>query len=359
MRGKTENQIEMLSSLTPDQLVPQDHPIRKIKPIVDSALDELSPSFNQMYAVIGRPSIPPENLLKASLLIALYSMRSERQFCERLRYDLLFKWFMDLNIMDEGFNPSVFSKNKDRLLEHQIAREFLVKVIEEARRRHLLSQDHFTVDGTLLEAWASLKSFHPKDEGKPPTGGEKNPSVDFRGQQRTNDTHESTTDAQAMLARKGSGKEAKLCFAGHVLMENRNGLVVDTTLTQARGTAEREAALAMLTNSTGSHRITLGADKNYDTSDFVKVCRTWNVTPHVACRQSTIIDGRTTRHAGYQISQRIRKRVEEIFGWIKTVGGGRKLRYKGIDRNQFWMELTVAAYNLVRMARLAFTEAPL
>jgi transposase len=359
MRGKKETQIIMLSSLTPDQLVPQDHPIRKIKPIVDRALGELSPNFNQMYAVTGRPSIPPENLLKASLLIALYSMRSERQFCERLRYDLLFKWFLDLNIMDEGFNPSVFSKNKDRLLEHQVAREFLVKVIEEARRRHLLSEDHFTVDGTLLEAWASLKSFHPKDEGKPPTGGEKNPGVDFRGQQRTNDTHESTTDAETRLARKGNGKEAKLCFTGHVLMENRNGLVVDMTLTQATGTAEREAALAMLTNVPGSHRITLGADKNYDTRDFVKVCRNWNVTPHVACRQSTIIDGRTTRHAGYQQSQRIRKRVEEIFGWIKTVGGGRKLRYKGIDRNQFWMELTVAAYDLVRMAKLAFTEAPL
>lgn len=359
MRGKRENQIVMLSSLTPDQLVPGDHPIRKIKPIVDRALDELSPIFNKMYADIGRPSIPPEHLLKASLLIALYSIRSERQFCERLRYDLLFKWFLDLNIMDESFNYSVFSKNKDRLLEHQVAREFLVKVIEEARRRHLLSQDHFTVDGTLLEAWASLKSFHPKDEGKPPTGGEKNPSVDFHGQQRTNDTHESTTDAETRLARKGSGKEAKLCFAGHVLMENRNGLVVDMTLTQATGTAEREAALAMLTHVPGDHRITLGADKNYDTADFVKVCRTWNVTPHVACRQSTIIDGRTKRHPGYQQSQRIRKRVEEIFGWIKTVGGGRKLRYKGIDRNQFWMELTVAAYDLVRMVKLAFTEVPL
>lgn len=356
MRGKLENQIVMLSSLTPEQLVPQDHPIRKIKPMVDSALGELSPIFNQMYAETGRPSIPPEHLLKACLLIALYSIRSERQFCERLRYDLLFKWFLDLNIMDEPFNFSVFSKNKARLLEHQVAREFLGKVIEQARRRHLLSEDHFTVDGTLLEAWASLKSFHPKDEGKPPTGNEKNPDVDFRGQQRTNDTHESTTDAETRLAKKGPGKEAKLCFAGHVLMENRNGLVVDMTLTQATGTAEREAALAMISNVPGSQRITLGADKNYDTRDFVKDCRDWNVTPHVACRQSTIIDGRTTRHEGYRISQRIRKRVEEIFGWIKTVGEGRKLRYKGIARNQLWMELTVAAYNLVRMAKLVLTQ---
>ena len=262
MRGKKESQIVMLSSLTPDQLVPQDHPVRLIKPIVERALNELSPIFNQMYATTGRPSIPPEHLLKASLLIALYSVRSERQFCERLQYDLLFKWFLDLNVMDKGFDPTVFSKNKERLLEHQVAREFLVKVIEEARRRHLLSQDHFTVDGTLLEAWASLKSFRPKDEGKPPTEGEKNPSIDFHGQTRSNDTHQSTTDSESLLAKKGSGKEAKLCFAGHVLMENRNGLVVDAVLTQATGTAERDAALSMLANVPGQHRITLGADKN-------------------------------------------------------------------------------------------------
>lgn len=356
MRGKKESQIVMLSSLTPDQLVPQDHPVRLIKPIVERALNELSPIFNQMYATNGRPSIPPEHLLKASLLIALYSVRSERQFCERLQYDLLFKWFLDLNVMDKGFDPTVFSKNKERLLEHQVAREFLVKVIEEARRRHLLSQDHFTVDGTLLEAWASLKSFHPKDEGKPPTGGEKNPSIDFHGQTRSNDTHQSTTDSESLLAKKGSGKEAKLCFAGHVLMENRNGLVVDAVLTQATGTAERDAALSMLANVPGQHRITLGADKNYDTAHFVNSCRDRIVTPHVACRETTILDRRTTRHQGYQVSQRIRKRVEEIFGWLKTVGGGRKLRYKGTDRNQFWMDLALAAYDLVRIAKLALNE---
>ena len=356
MRGKKESQIVMLSSLTPDQLVPQDHPVRLIKPIVEHALNELSPIFNQMYATNGRPSIPPEHLLKASLLIALYSVRSERQFCERLQYDLLFKWFLDLNVMDKGFDPTVFSKNKERLLEHQVAREFLVKVIEEARRRHLLSQDHFTVDGTLLEAWASLKSFRPKDEGKPPTGGEKNPSIDFHGQTRSNDTHQSTTDSESLLAKKGSGKEAKLCFAGHVLMENRNGLVVDAVLTRATGTAERDAALSMLANVPGQHRITLGADKNYDTANFVNSCRDRIVTPHVACRETTILDRRTTRHQGYQVSQKIRKRVEEIFGWLKTVGGGRKLRYKGTDRNQFWMDLAVAAYDLVRIAKLALNE---
>lgn len=356
MRGKKESQIVMLSSLTPDQLVPQDHPVRMIKPIVESALNELSPIFSQMYAPNGRPSIPPEHLLKGSLLIALYSVRSERQFCERLQYDLLFKWFLDLNVMDKGFDPTVFSKNKERLLEHRVAREFLVKVIEEARRRHLLSQDHFTVDGTLLEAWASLKSFHPKYEGKPPTVGEKNPSVDFHGQTRRNDTHQSTTDSESLLAKKGAGKEAKLCFSGHVLMENRNGLVVDAILTQATGTAEREAALSMLAQLPGQHRITLGADKNYDTADFVKSCRDRVVTPHVACRETTILDKRTTRHQGYQISQRLRKRVEEIFGWLKTVGGGRKLRYKGTERNQFWMDLALAAYDLVRMAKLPLTE---
>ena len=356
MRGKKESQIVMLSSLTPDQLVPQDHPVRLIKPIVERALNELSPIFNQMYATNGRPSIPPEHLLKASLLIALYSVRSERQFCERLQYDLLFKWFLDLNVMDKGFDPTVFSKNKERLLEHQVAREFLVKVIEEARRRHLLSQDHFTVDGTLLEAWASLKSFRPKDEGKPPTEGEKNPSIDFHGQTRSNDTHQSTTDSESLLAKKGAGKEAKLCFAGHVLMENRNGLVVDAVLTQATGTAERDAALSMLANVPGQHRITLGADKNYDTAHFVNSCRDRIVTPHVACRETTILDRRTTRHQGYQVSQRIRKRVEEIFGWLKTVGGGRKLRYKGTDRNQFWMDLALAAYDLVRIAKLALNE---
>lgn len=360
MRGKADTQVTMLSLLTANDLVPEDHPIRKIKPIVDNALRELSPKFTKMYAETGRPSIPPERLLKSCLLIALYSVRSERQFCERLRYDLLFKWFLDMNIIDTAFDASTFSKNKERLLEHQIAREFLGVVLDEARRRRLLSEDHFTVDGTLLEAWASVKSFHPKNGDKgTATAGEKNPSVDFHGEKRTNDTHQSTTDPEARLARKGRGKEAKLCYTGHVLMENRNGLVVDTRFTQATGTAEREAAFAMLNQIPGSHRVTVGADKGYDTVDFVTKCRTIKVTPHIARRQNSKIDGRTTRHAGYQVSQRIRKRVEEIFGWGKTIAGGRKLRYKGMKRNCLWWEFTAAAYNLVRMAKLALAKGEL
>ena len=356
MRGKTDTQVTMLSLVTAEQLIPEDHPIRRIRPIVDNALRELSPTFNQMYAETGRPSIPPEHLLKGCLLIALYSVRSERQFCERLQYDLLFKWFLDLNIIDPAFDASTFSKNKERLLEHEVAREFLGAVLLEARRRKLLSEDHFTVDGTLLEAWASFKSFRPRDGGDgSPAAGEKNPSVDFHGEQRRNDTHQSTTDPEALLARKGPGKEARLCFNGHVLMENRNGLVVDVAVTRATGTAEREAALDLLEQVSGSRRVTIGGDKNYDTADFVTRCRRMNVTPHVARRQWSIVDKRTTRHPGYLVSQRLRKRVEEIFGWVKTVGGGRKLRYKGVARNRLWWELTAAAYNLVRMANLALT----
>jgi transposase len=347
----------MLSLVTANDLVPEDHPIREIKPMVDKALAELSSVFTRMYADTGRPSIPPEHLLKACLLIALYSVRSERQFCERLQYDLLFKWFMDMNIIDPAFDPSVFSKNKERLLEHEVAREFLGAVLDEARRRKLLSEDHFTVDGTLLEAWASLKSFRPKDgTGSPLAGGDKNPEVDFHGEKRTNDTHQSTTDPAALLAKKGKGKEARLCFMGHILMENRNGLVVDVAMTQATGTAEREAALQMLGKIPGKRRITVGGDKNYDTKDFVTECRSMTITPHVARRETSIVDGRTTRHSGYQISQRIRKRVEEIFGWDKTVAGGRKLRYKGVERNGLWWELTAAAYDLLRIAKIALAQ---
>ena len=358
MRGKADRQVTMLSALTPDQLVPQDHPIREIKPIVDRALNELTGTFSQMYAEIGRPSIPPEHLLKACLLIALYSVRSERQFCERLQYDLLFKWFLDLNIMDPAFDASTFCKNKERLLEHKVARSFLGAVLTEARRRKLLSEEHFTVDGTLLEAWASLKSFRPKEGGSDQGTGGKNPEVDFRGEQRTNDTHYSTTDLEARLARKGAGKEAKLCFGGHVLMENRTGLVVDIAVTRATGTAERDTALCLLEKVPGNGRITLGADKNYDTEDFVSACREMNVTPHVACRKWSAVDRRTTRHPGYQTSQRVRKRVEEIFGWMKTVGGGRKLRYIGVARNQLWAEFVASAYNLVRIAKLALSGQP-
>jgi transposase len=358
MRGDTTNQAAMLLAVTPDQLVPAGHPIRRIKPIVERALAALAPSFAAMYAATGRPSIPPEHLLKGSLLIALYSIRSERQFCERLQYDLLFKWFLDLNITDPAFDASTFAKNRERLLAHDVAGQFFDAVLAEAARRRLLSDEHFTVDGTLLESWASMKSFRPKDGdgASPPTGGGRNPDVDFHGQKRSNATHASTTDPDARLARKGKGKEAKLCLAGHVLMENRNGLAVDVVLTHATGTAEREAALVMLDRQPGTRRrTTLGADKNYDTRDFVRACRERQVTPHVARNTSgrrSAIDGRTTRHPGYAISQRIRKRVEEIFGWTKAVGGGRKLRYRGLARNQHWAELTTAAYNLVRMANL-------
>ncbi len=357
MRGTAARQATMLTAVTPDALVPQGHPIRQIKPMVEAALAKLSPVFDQMYAEIGRPSIPPEHLLKGCLLIALFSVRGERQFCERLQYDLLFKWFLDLNILDPAFDHSVFSKNKDRLLEHAVAREFFVAIVDEARQRKLLSEEHFTVDGTLLEAWASMKSIHPKDGGQnPPGDGGRNPDVDFRGEQRTNDTHASTTDPEARLARKGPGREAKLCFAGHVLMENRNGLVVDVQITQATGTAERDTALDMLQAVPWSRRITVGADKGYDTKDFVRECRDMDITPHVAQKQHSAIDGRTTRHEGHRISQRIRKRVEEIFGWVKTVAGGRKLRYWGVERNQLWAEVTLAGYNLVRLAKL--TQAP-
>ncbi len=358
MRGDASNQMAMLLAVTPDQLVPPDHPIRRIKPMVERALAVLAPSFAAMYAATGRPSIPPEHLLKGSLLIALYSIRSERQFCERLQYDLLFKWFLDLNITDPAFDASTFSKNRERLMQHDVAAQFFDAVLAEAERHGLLSDDHFTVDGTLLESWASLKSFRPKDggDGPPPASGGRNPDVDFHGQKRSNATHASTTDRDARLARKGKGKEAKLCLAGHVLMENRHGLAVDVLITHATGTAEREAALSMLDRRPGGrHRVTLGADKNYDTQAFVAACRQRQVTPHVAQNTSgrrSAIDGRTTRHPGYSISQRLRKRVEEIFGWTKTVGGGRKLRYLGLARNQCWAELTTTAYNLVRLGNL-------
>ena len=283
--------------------------------------------------------------------MALYTIRSERQFCERLQYDLLFKWFLDLNIMDPAFDPSTFSKNKTRLLDHEVSGQFFQEVLAEAQRRQLLSDEHFTVDGTLLESWASLKSFRPKD-GRGSKGGGRNPEVDFRGEQRKNDSHASTTDPEARLARKGPGKEAKLCFAGHVLMENRNGLAVGVLVTEATGRAERQAGVDLLSRLRGVGRITLGGDKNYDTRGFVAKCREMRVAPHVSrntTRRTSAIDGRTTRHPGYAISQR----VEEIFGWTKTVGGGRKLRYIGVARNQLWADLTVAAYNLVRMAKLA------
>ena len=360
MRGDAERQTNMLLAVTPDSFIPDDHPIRRIKPIVDAALRRLSPLFDTMYSTEGRPSIPPEHLLKASLLIAFYSIRSERQFCERLRYDLLFKWFLDLNISDEPFNATTFSKNRERLLAASVARAFFAEVVAEARRRSLLSAEHFTVDGTLLEAWASLKSYRPRDGQSAPSGGGRNPEVDFRGQQRRSDTHVSSTDPEARLYRKGRGQKAALSYMGHLLTENRHGLVVDVELTAAHGRAEREAAVAMVERST-TGRATLGADRGYDTRDFVAQLRSRGVTPHVAVNDRRwghgAIDGRTTRHDGYALSQRRRKRVEEVFGWIKTVGGGRKLRYVGAAANRFWLELNASAYNLVRIAKLELDPA--
>ena len=368
MRGNAARQVEMLTAVTPDALIPQGHPMRRIKPMVDRALAQMSSTFDRRYAQNGRASIPPEHLLKAGLLMALFlpciQGRSERQCCERLEYDLLFKWFLDLNIMDHSFDYSVFAKNRSRLLEAEVSREFLLAIVEQARQQGLLSAEHFSVDGTLLEAWASLKSFRPRD-GDPPAGdgsgdhfradgGGRNPEVDFRGQRRRNETHvstpESTKNPEARLAKKGPGKAARLCFEGHVLMDNRQGLVVDVMLTPAGGTSERDAAIVML-------GAVPGADRGYDTREFIRRCRTLKVTPRVAQKQHSAIDGRTTRHEGYRVSQRVRKRVEEVFGWIKTVAGGRKLRYRGVDRNQMWAELTVAGYNLVRLAKVAAVPA--
>ena len=300
MRGKATRQVEMLTAVTPDALVPQQHPIRRIKPMVDRALAQLSPTFARMYAANGRASIPPEHLLKAGLLMALYSVRRERQFCEHLEHDLLFKWILDLNIMDHSFDHSVFAKNRQRLSDADVARKFLLQIVEQARERRLLSEDHFSVDGTLLEAWASLKSFRPRDEDPPlgggSEGGGRNREVDFRGERRRNETHRSTTDPEARLARKGKGKEARLCFGAHVLMDNREGLVVDVRLTPAAGAWERDAAVEMLASAPGTRRITVGADRGYDTRGFVRACRNLKVTPQVAQKQRSAIDGRTTRN---------------------------------------------------------------
>jgi transposase len=363
MRGKAFRQISMLTSTTPEDLIPADHPIRRIKAIVEPILATLSPTFDAMYAEGGRHSIPPERLLKSCLLIAFYSVRSERQFCERLQYDLLFKWFLDMNIEEPAFDATSFTKNRDRLLQHEVAHRFFAAVVAEAKRRRLMSSQHFTVDGTLLEAWASLKSFRPKDDDPgsgSAEGGGRNPDVDYRGHKRSNATHASTTDPEARLARKGNAQEAKLYYSGHVLMENRNGLVAEVSLTQATGYAEREAALQLLGRQGGRHRRTVAADKGYDTRDFVAGCRALEVTPHLArntTNRRSAIDERTTRHPGYAISQRVRKRVEEIFGWVKTVGGGRKLRYIGLERNHQWAVFTAAAYNLVRIINLTATTA--
>jgi len=356
MRGKDKKQSSMLMLMSPESRVPQSHPLRAIKKLADAALVKLSPVFDAMYAEGGRPSIPPERLLKSMVLMALYSVRSERQFCEQLDYNLLFRWFLDMSMVEESFVPTVFTHNRDRLIAHDVAGEFLRAVVEQARAGHLMSSEHFTVDGTLIEAWASLKSFKKKgeDEKTPPPDDPGNPTVNFHGEQRSNDTHESKTDPDSRLMRKGFGKEAKLSYSAHALIENRNGLVVDLQVDLADGRAERRNALEMLdANLPGQGRITVAGDKGYDTREFVEECRKRNVTPHVARKDRySAIDGRTTGHAGYAISQRVRKRVEEVFGWIKTVGNFRKTRYIGLGANQLAAHLLATAYNLIRIARL-------
>lgn len=361
MRGLDSKQSSMLMLMSPEERIPRDHPLRAIKKLADAALAQLSPTFDAMYSVTGRPSIAPEKLLKATLLMAFYTVRSERQLCEQLEYNLLFRWFLDMDMASGSFVPTVFSKNRQRLLVHDVAGKFLRLVVQQARAAKLMSSEHFTVDGTLIESWASLKSFKKKGaDDKTPPDDPGNPTVDFHGETRSNATHESGTDPDARLARKGNGKEAKLSYSAHALMENRNGLIVDLQVDLADGKAERRNALEMLdANLPGKRRITLGADKGYDTANFVADCRARNVTPHVAqnitTRRGSKIDNRTAKQRGYAVSQRIRKRVEEIFGWLKTVGGFRKTRYVGLGTNQTAAYMLATAFNLIRIARL--TEA--
>jgi len=358
VRGRQNPQGDMLAFLSPESLIPPKHPVRTIRAIVDEVLAELSPLFDDMYAETGRPSIPPERLLKAALLMGLYSVRSERAFCEQLQYNLLFRWFLGMNLIDPVFDSTVFSKNRERLLEHRVGRQVFDAILLVADKHGMLSNEHFTVDGTLIEAAASLKSFKPKDGEPPPDDGDPgNPSVDFHGEQRRNATHQSTTDPEARLFKKSKGAAAKLAYLAHALMENRHGLLVDFVLTPATGTAERDVVPRLLDDARarGFHPKTLGGDKNYDTRDCVQAMRQRGVTPHVArntSRRRSAIDGRTTRHPGYALSQRLRKRVEEIFGWMKTVGGFRRTRFRGVDRTELAGYIVAAGYNLVRMARL-------
>ncbi len=357
MRGHDTQQAGLFSYLSPEERVPATHPLRPIRQYVDTALTALSPQLEQLYAGTGRPSIAPEKLLRALLLQVLYSLRSERLLMEQLQYNLLFRWFVGLDLDAPVWDVTVFTKNRDRLLAGKVATAFFEQVLAQAKAHRLLSDEHFTVDGTLIEAWAGQKSFKRKTDAAPvpPPDDPGNPSVDFRGERRTNATHASTTDLEARLYKKASGQEAKLCFLGHVLMENRHGLVVNTRLTQATGTAEREAALALIRERSGRQRVTVAGDKNYDTQAFVQDLRALQVTPHVAqhtTNRASAIDGRTTRHPGYTVSQQKRKRVEEIFGWLNTVALLRKVKLRGVRRVRWLFTFAAAAYNLVRIRNL-------
>jgi transposase len=354
MRGEDPKQEAMFSYVSPEQRVPQEHPLRPVREMVDTILKEMSGRFARLYSERGRPSIAPERLLRALLLQIFYSVRSERLLMEQLDYNLLFRWFVGMEMDEAVWNHAVFSKNRERLLNEEIAQAFFQRVLRQATP--YLSDEHFTVDGTLLEAWASQKSFRPKD-AEPPAGTPR--EADFHGQRRSNETHQSTTDPDARQYKKSKGTEAKLSYLGHGLMENRNGLLVRTMVTQADGTAERDAALLMAWKTTAkmpsTRRVTLGGDKNYDTGDFVSTLRAMQITPHVAqnnTRRSSAIDERTTRHAGYAISQRKRKRVEQAFGWMKMIGLLRKVKLRGIEKVGWWFTFVGAAYNLIRLRRL-------
>jgi transposase len=357
MRGEDLQQHELFSYGSLEERVPATHPLRPIRAMVDEALQKMSSRFDEIYPEDGRKSIPPERLLRALLLQMLYSVRSERMLMEELEYNLLFRWFVGLSANEPVWHPLVFTKNRDRLLEVAVAEEFFALIVEQARNKKLLSSEHFTVDGTLIEAWAGQKSFQRKSSdddplNPPPADRSSNPTVNWHKQQRSNETHQSSTDSDARLYKKSSGSEAKLGYLGHVITENRNGLVVDTRLTLATGTAERSAALEMAANKQSSKRITLGADRGYDTRSFVE--QSWNlsITPHVAqndTNRASTIDGRTTCHEGYAVSQRKRKRVEEVFGWMKTVAVQRKTRFRGTDRVGWMFTFAAPAYNLVRM----------
>lgn len=360
MRGQRRDQQSLLIIGSLGERVPKEHPLRGIKALADQALGSMSALFDSIYCDCGRPSVPPEQLLKAQLLIALFSVRSDRQFCEQLQYNLLFRWFLDLDLDQATFDPSTFSHNRARLIQHDIAREFFRHVVLLAQKRKLLSEDHFSVDGTLIQAWASMKSFRPKDE---PPKGDSNGWSDFKGTKRGNDTHESKTDPDARLARKGRGREAKLSYGGNLLMENRYGLVVDVEVDLAHGTHERDGAVKMIERLPArEQRRTLGADKAYDTKAFVLACRQHGVTPHVAQNtwpgRPSAIDGRTTRHEGYRVSQVLRRTIERSFGWLKQAGSWRRTRFKGIQRVRLDATIAAAALNLLRISRIeAFSVA--